>query len=78
MIPREQLALLTTQFQPLVVTSLMTVAELKHLSKKTNSLLERSIQSLSVHNKLIHSGVLAAVHMPLTCEKRLKRQTLVI
>lgn len=53
-------------------------AELKHLSKKANSLLERSMQSLSVSNKLIHGGVLAAVHMPPTCEKRLKLQTLVI
>lgn len=27
------------------------------------------MQSLSVYNKLIHSGVLAAVHMPSACEK---------
>jgi len=42
----------------------MTVAELKHLSRKANSFLERSMQALSVYNRLIQSCVLAAVHMP--------------
>lgn len=36
------------------------------------------MQTLSVYDKLIHSGVLAAVHMPPACEKRVKLQTLVM
>lgn len=36
------------------------------------------MQSLNVYNKLNHSGVLAAVHMPPACEKGVKLQTLVI
>lgn len=46
--------------------------------KKDQLFIGEKHQSLSVYNKLIHRGVLAAVHMPPACEKRVKLQTLVI